>query len=186
MPTLWAILSGAVNGEEAGKLIDRTFDGHVPVAQCTFSMSYYMFRALEMAGRYEQYARRQLEGWEKMLDLHCTTWCENPDSPRSECHAWSSAPIYEFSSMVLGVYPTSDGYQSVRIRPHIDAYKLTRAQGTVPTPYGVISVAWKKTEDEWTMDVALPEQAEMICEVILPDGTHLTQRTANAHYSCKL
>ena len=184
--TLWAILSGAVNGEEAGKLIDRTFDGHVPVAQCTFSMSYYMFRALEMAGRYEQYARRQLEGWEKMLDLHCTTWCENPDSPRSECHAWSSAPIYEFSSMVLGVYPTSDGYQSVRIRPHINAYKLTRAQGTVPTPYGVISVAWEKTEDEWTMDVALPERAEMICEVILPDGTHLTQRTANAHYSCKL
>ena len=184
--TLWAILSGAVSGKEAGELIDRTFDGHVPVAICSFSMSYYMFRALELAGRYDQYAARQLQGWETMLDWHCTTWCENPDSPRSECHGWSSAPIYEFSSMVLGVYPTADGYGSVRVKPHVHSFDLTWAKGTVPTPKGIISVAWEKKDGELTLDVTLPEGCSMPCEVILPDGQVIAQTETASIYTCKI
>ena len=183
--TLWAILSGAVVGKEAGELIDRTFDGHVPVAFCTFSMSHYMFRALELADRYDAYAKRQIEGWEKMLDLHCTTWCENPDNPRSECHGWSSAPIYEFSAMVLGVVPTASGYDAVRIKPHPHAYDLSWASGTVPTPHGVISVAWEKQDGELSMTVTLPSTA-MHCEVVMPDGKTFTQTTERAQYTCKL
>ena len=184
--TLWAILSGAVTGEEAGALMDRTFDGHVPVAVCSFSMNYYMFRALELSGRYNQYAPKQMQGWETMLDLHCTTWCENPDSPRSECHGWSSAPTYEFSAMVLGVYPTADGYKSVRIKPIVDCYKLDWAKGTVPTPMGIISVAWEKRDGELILDITLPEDADMACEVILPDGQVLAQTEATKQYTCKL
>ncbi len=184
--TLWAILSGAVSGKEAGELIDRTFDGHVPVAVCSFSMSHYMFRALELAGRYDQYAKRQLQGWETMLDWHCTTWCENPDSPRSECHGWSSAPIYEFSAMVLGVYPTADGYGAVRVKPHVDSFDLSWAKGTVPTPKGIISVAWEKKDGELTLDVTLPEGCDMPCEVVLPDGQVLAQEKGSARYTCKI
>ena len=184
--TLWAILSGAVSGKEAGKLIDRTFDGQVPVATCTFSMSHYMFRALELAGRYDAYAARQLQGWETMLDLHCTTWCENPDDPRSECHGWSSAPIYEFSSMVLGVYPTDEGYKSVRIKPYVNSYDLTFAKGTVPTPYGIITVSWEKKDGMLILDVDLPDGADMTCEVVLPDGQCLTQNQTNGRYTCTL
>ena len=184
--TLWAILSGAVSGNEAGELIDRTFDGHVPVAICSFSMSYYMFRALELAGRYDAYAARQLQGWETMLDWHCTTWCENPDSPRSECHGWSSAPIYEFSSMVLGVYPTADGYGSVRVKPHVHSFDLTWAKGTVPTPHGIISVAWEKKDGELVLDVALPQGCSMPCEVILPDGQVIAQTETASRYTCKI
>ena len=184
--TLWAILSGAVRGEEAGVLIDRTFDAHVPVAMCTFSMSYYMFRALELAGRYDKYAARQLQGWERMLDLHCTTWCENPDNPRSECHGWSSAPIYEFSSMVLGVYPTDNGYKSVRIKPCIHAYDLDWAKGTVPTPHGIITVSWEKKDGELMLNVTLPDGADMTCEIILPDGQRIAQREKHDSYTCAL
>ncbi len=185
--TLWAILSGAVTGEEAGALVDRTFDGHVPVHTCTFSMSHYMFRALEEANRYTAaYATRQMEGWERMLDWHCTTWCENPDSPRSECHGWSSAPIYEFSAMVLGVRPTADGYRTVRIKPMVDVYDLTWAKGTVPTPVGVIAVAWEKHDGTLTLDVALPSGVSMPAEIILPDGTIHTFTEGSARYTCAL
>ncbi len=184
--TLWAILSGAVTGEEAGALMDRTFDGHVPVAVCSFSMNYYMFRALELANRYNEYAPKQLAGWETMLDWHCTTWCENPDSPRSECHGWSSAPTYEFSAMVLGVYPTADGYKSVRIKPNVDCYGLDWAKGTVPTPNGVISVAWKKQDGTLTLDVALPEGVNMPAEVVLPDGSVHTLDQGGTQYTCQL
>ncbi len=183
--TVWAILSGAVTGEEAAKLVDRTYDGHVPVATCAFSMNYYLFRALEMAGRYN-YAPDAFAGWEKMLDLHCTTWCENPDSPRSECHAWSSAPAYEFSGMVLGVYPVGDGYSKVRIKPYINDLGLTWAKGTVPTPYGVISVAWEKADGTWSMNVELPEGADMDVTVELPDGQVASMNTAKATYTCKI
>ncbi len=183
--TLWAILSGAVTGKEAGALVDRTFDGHVPVHTCTFSMSHYMFRALEMADRYG-YAARQMEGWQRMLDWHCTTWCENPDSPRSECHGWSSAPIYEFSAMVLGVTPTANGWQSVRVKPYVDAYPLDFARGTVPTPQGVISVAWTKADGILNLEVILPDGVDIPTEVVLPDGTayHLSGGTCRC--ACEL
>ena len=184
--TLWAILSGAVAGEEAGALMDRTFDGHVPVAVCSFSMNHYMFRALELAGRYKEYAPRQLSGWETMLDWHCTTWCENPDSPRSECHGWSSAPTYEFSAMVLGVYPTGNGYRSVRIRPMVDVFDLTWAKGTVPTPHGVISVAWTKENGVLTLDVTLPEGTNMNCMVELPNGKCYELHETHARYVVNL
>jgi hypothetical protein len=184
--TLWAILSGAVSGEEAGALLDRTFNAQVPVSVCSFSMGHYMFRALECGNRYDQYAKRQLQGWETMLDLHCTTWCENPDSPRSECHGWSSAPIYEFSAMVLGVCPTEDGYKSVRIQPRVHAYDLTWAKGTIPTPHGIITVAWEKTDGKLTLEVTLPAHSALACEVVLPDGTICTQTQTKASYSCGL
>ena len=180
--TLWAILSGAVTGEEAGALMDRTFDGHVPVAVCSFSMNHYMFRALELSGRYNEYAPKQLKGWETMLDWHCTTWCENPDSPRTECHGWSSAPTYEFSAMVLGVYPTADGYKSVRIKPNVDCFGLDWARGTVPTPYGVITVDWEKEDGHLTLEVTLPKNADMTCEVILPNGDRYMQTDEYTRY----
>ncbi len=182
--TLWAILSGAVTGDAAGALVDRTFDGHVPVHTCTFSMSHYMFRALELAGRYTRdYATRQLSGWQTMLDWHCTTWCENPDSPRSECHGWSSAPIYEFSAMILGVTPTADGYDAVAIKPFVDAYDLTWAQGTVPTPHGIISVAWRKADGTLTLDVTVPDG--VAATVTLPDGT-THPAAGSATFTCTL
>ncbi len=183
--TLWAILSGAVSGSEAGALVDRTFDGQVPVNVCTFSMNHYMFRALELADRYE-YAPRQLAGWQKMLDWHCTSWCENPDSPRSECHGWSSAPIYEFSEMVLGVYPTSDGYRSVRIKPYIHGLGLTHAEGTVPTPVGSISVAWKIKNGVFTLNVKLPDGVDMPATIILPNDTSAEMYRGAATYTCSV
>jgi hypothetical protein len=184
--TLWAILSGAVTGDEAGALMDRTFDGHVPVSVCSFSMNHYMFRALEMANRYNEYAPKQLAGWETMLDWHCTTWCENPDSPRSECHGWSSAPTYEFSAIVLGVYPTDNGYKSVRIKPIVDCYDLDWAKGTVPTPYGVISISWEKKNGKLMLDVSLPQTGEMACEVVLPNGQSYHMNESRKQFSCEL
>ena len=182
--TVWAILSGAVSGEKAGKLIDRTFNTEVTVAKCTFCMNYYLFRALEIAGKY-QYAPKVFEGWEKMLDLHCTTWCENPDNPRSECHAWSSAPAYEFSAMALGVVPTSHGYKTLRVKPMIGDFDADWARGSVPTPFGNVEVSWEKKDGSFTVNLSLPSD-EMTADVILPDGTAVTDVKMNARFKCDI
>ncbi len=159
---LWAVLSGAVKGEKATKLMEKVMNEDV--SRCTFSMNYYMFRALEKADCYK-YSDRLMAGWQKMLDLHCTTWCEAPDKPRSECHGWSSAPIYEMSALTLGVCPTADGFKSVRIKPVTG--KLEWAKGTVPTPYGVIGVEWKKQNGKFILDAVIPEAINMPVTVIL-------------------
>ena len=181
--SVWAILSGAVTGDEAGKLADRTFGDAAGLPRCSFSMNHYLFRALEMADRY-CYATKLLEGWEKMLDLHCTTWCENPDSPRSECHAWSSAPIYEFSAMALGVCPTSGGYDTVRIKPNVKDLDLNWAKGTVPTRHGIIAVDWAIEGGSFNMTVTLPEGIK--AEVILPDGQTENCIVGNHTFQCEI
>ena len=183
--TVWAVLSGAVTGDDAGRLVDATFHSDKKVAKCTFSMNHYLFRALELADRY-CYAPKLFEGWQRMLDLHCTTWCENPDEPRSECHAWSSAPTYELSAMVLGVYPTSDGYDTLRIRPYIHDLGLTYAKGTVPTRHGTVSVDWQIADGEFTLHVTLPKGALLDATVCLPDGTQTKMTKAEDSFKCKL
>jgi len=182
--TLWAILSGATAANDAGALMDRTFHAPVLVEECTFSMNYYLFRALELADRYTEHAPRLFTGWQKMLDLHCTTWCENPDDPRSECHGWSSAPAYEFSERILGILPTSDGFATVRIRPDVKTFDISWARGSVPTPHGIILVEWKKENGSFTLDIALPKGIS--AEVILPGGETKTQTETVAHYSVTL
>lgn len=155
--TLWAILSGAFTGEAAHELMTRTLEADV--ARCTFSMNYFMFRALEKSGCYD-YADKVLDGWRKMLDMHCTTWCENPDSPRSECHGWSSAPAYEFSACILGVKPAEPGYKSVTVKPYTKT--LDFAKGEVPTPFGKITVEWHKENGEVKLDVRLPDGVKLV------------------------
>lgn len=152
---VFAVLCGAAVGDEATALIDRVFgEGAAEVSHASFSFNYYVLRALEKSGTYGKYAPKVMCGWKKMLDMHCTTWCENPGVTRSECHAWSSAPIYELSAMVLGVQPLSTGYGEVSIAPNV--YACESAVGTVPTPMGVISVSWETSEKGKLLKIKSP------------------------------
>lgn len=182
--SVWAVLSGAVTGEDTGILIDRTFNSDKNVAKCSFSMNYYLFRALESADRYF-YAPELFRGWERMLDLHCTTWCENPDNPRSECHAWSSAPTYELSAMALGVYPAADGFKTVRIQPAVKNFEMDWARGSVHTPYGCVDVSWEKKDGILSLEVDLPE-GDICAEVVMPDGQTTQTVSKKSIFECKL
>lgn len=162
--TIWAVLAGACEGEAARALIERTF-AYGDVSLTTFAMNYFTFRALEKAGLYEKYATDVFSGWKKMLDLHCTTWCENPDSPRSECHGWSSAPMYEISAMVMGVYPVEDGFAKVRVAPVLPP-KDFYAKGRVPVPRGYIDVEAARKGGK--ISVSVKASHKMAMEIKLP------------------
>ncbi len=163
---LWAVLSDTIKGQAALELIDRVMEKNVE--RCTFSMNYFVFRTLEKAGKYD-YMKNVIKGWNIMLDNHCTTWCENPGACRSECHGWSSVPIYEFSEVILGVYPEKDGFETVRVKPAFDAYEgISYAKGTVPTVKGTISVSWEKKDGKTVLDVETPEGSDMQLHIVLP------------------
>ena len=134
------------------------------ISKSTFSMNHYLFRALEKTGLYDKYAPSVFQGWQDMMALHCTTWCESPDLPRSECHAWSSAPIYELSSAILGVNPTADGMSAISVNPRFGWFE--QMQGTVPTPLGEVYVAWNKQEDGYHLTVKNPAPDQIALTVM--------------------
>jgi len=83
-----------------------------------------------------------------------TTWAENPEPTRSDCHAWSASPNYEFLATVLGILPGAPGFAAVRLEPHLGP--LTEASGSIPHPLGEVTVAYRREGDGLTADVSLP------------------------------
>jgi hypothetical protein len=77
-----------------------------------------------------------------MLEKGLTTFAENPDPTRSDCHAWSSSPNYDFLATICGIMPSSPGFASVLIEPALG--ELTQVQGSMPHPDGEIVVALKR------------------------------------------
>ena len=158
---IWAVLSGVIPDEKRDALISHIFDEDI--SKSSFSFNFYLFRALEESGHYDK-AFDVLAQWQTMLDNHCTTWCENPDNPRSECHAWSCAPYYEFSNNILGVKAAD--HNEIIISPCPG--KLTYAKGSVPTRHGNLNVSWTYENGDFNIEVS---GADGVCKkVFAPDG----------------
>lgn len=90
----WAVLNGMVSKEKARSMLRKTLQDS-RILKCTFATSYELFRAFEWAEIYDE-TRGLMEEWRKLLALECTTCPEVPVAGRSECHAWSALPVYEF------------------------------------------------------------------------------------------
>jgi alpha-L-rhamnosidase len=58
----------------------------------------------------------------------------------SLAHGWASGATADLSEYVLGVQPSSPGYRTWLVQPHIGS--LSWVEGHVPTPQGTISVRW--------------------------------------------
>src|SRR5947209_1667762 len=79
-----------------------------------------------------------LDPWRGMMRLGLTTWAENPEPSRSDCHAWSASPNFELFRTVLGVDSAAPGFKRVSIRPFLG--ELKQVSGSVPHPNGTIQV----------------------------------------------
>ncbi len=147
-----AVLSGCVAGENARALVTR-INTEPGLTQCTQYFRFYLLRAIKAAGLGDQYVS-MLQPWHAMLAKGLTTFAERPDPTRSDCHAWSASPLYEFLATVCGIEPATPGFHTVRIEPH-PGY-LTRIQGTMPHPAGDIRVALHRVGDGIEGEITLP------------------------------
>lgn len=82
----------------------------------------------------------------------------------SGCHGFATTPIDFFQQVILGVSPTENGFAQCRVAPQ--CLGLAWAQGTVPTPHGLIHVSWKREDGEMLLKVDAPQRIT----VELPDG----------------
>jgi hypothetical protein len=93
-----------------------------------------------------------------MVNIGLTTFAENPEPTRSDGHAWSASPLYEFFATICGINPSSAGFKTVRIEPKLGNLKHIKA--SIPHPKGEVKVEFKKNEGATELsyvNISLPE-----------------------------
>jgi hypothetical protein len=149
-----AVLEDVIPVSEQPAVMKRVL-GDPTLIQCTFYFRFYLFRALKKVGLGDEYVN-QLDPWRQMLALGLTTWAENPEPTRSDCHAWSAHPNFDLLATVAGIEPAAPGFREVEIRPHLGPLKQLRA--TLPHPQGDITVSYERQGEGLVADVTLPER----------------------------
>ncbi len=151
-----AILTGVTKGEEAKSVMMRTLEDK-SLIQCTIYFRYYLSRAMKAAGLGDLLLDN-LQVWSDQMALGLTTWAEQPEPSRSDCHAWGASLNVEFFRIVLGVDSETPGFRKIRIEPSLG--ELKKVSGTIPHPLGNISVAY-----------TLDDKKEGSAQISLPQGT---------------
>ena len=120
--------------------------------------------AIDHAGQFDEYATPQLRRWQIVPETQSfrEMWASGDLS-----HGWCSTPLVQMSQRVLGVEPTSPGFKTMAIHPHV--CDLTWARGKVPTPHGDVEISWNWKNDRIFLDATIPEGTE--ADVIVPDKT---------------
>ena len=132
-----AVMTNTVIANDQKQIMDKVLSDK-SLAQCIYYFRFYLAEAMGKAGMADQYVS-QLEPWKQMLNLGLTTFAEEPEPTRSDCHAWSASPLYYFLSMVCGIKPDESGFKSVIIEPNLG--KLKWVEATMPYLQGYIKVS---------------------------------------------
>ncbi len=141
-----------VDGTPANRTSGTPSEAEAPDGYVHIGSPFFMYFALKTLYKYgyEDLALlAQRRDWGAILDSGVKTCYETFRTettwPRSAAHAWSASPAIFLKTEVLGVKATKPGYAEFTIEPK--ASDLTFAKGTIPTPYGDITVEWTKNED---------------------------------------
>lgn len=148
-----AVLTGLVPDNEQEGLMRRILENE-ELVQATYYFRFYLFRAMRKAGMGDEYLD-QLGPWYDALELGMTTFPEHPEPSRSDAHAWSASPNYDFLATVAGIRPDSPGFSSVIIEPKPG--DLDWINAAMPHPLGEIRVELEVNGSRLTGSVSLPE-----------------------------
>lgn len=137
---IMGVLSGAVPAANE-KAVMKKLLSDTSLVQATIYYRFYLMRALIKAGMADQYYS-QLGSWRDMLNIGLTTFAEKEEPTRSDCHAWSASPNYDFLATICGIVPASPGFGTVKIAPALG--ELKEVTGKMPHPEGEIAVSFKR------------------------------------------
>lgn len=141
--------------ENSQKAFVKRFMDDKNLIQPTMYFRFYLTQALKKVGLADLYLET-LGLWNEMLQKGLTTFAENPDPTRSDCHAWSASPNYDFLATVAGIRPGTSGFKTVEMEPALG--NLTFIKGQMPHPAGTIIFNLKRIgSDGISGEVVLPE-----------------------------
>lgn len=137
---IFAILANAVPKANEKAIMEKILNDK-NLTQATFYFRFYLTQALKKSGNASFYYST-LSPWRDMLSIGLSTFAEQADPTRSDCHAWSASPNYDFLATICGIMPDAPGFEEVRIQPALG--DLENVSGKVPHPSGEISVNLKR------------------------------------------
>ena len=146
--------------------------------------------AMALAGLYPDLVARLVDattdGWANILSRGATfTWeVWNPSDiiGDSMSHGWGSTMVPEIQRSLLGVRPTGPGFATFDVAP--PPAGLDWALGTVPTPRGTVSVAWRKptpTDPRFAVDVTVPANSTATLTVASNGAAGITESGQPIH-----
>ncbi|HKJ33968.1 MAG TPA: alpha-L-rhamnosidase C-terminal domain-containing protein [Balneolales bacterium] len=147
-----AVLDGMFTPAKSKRVMKRVL-ADKSLIQTTYYYHFYLFQALKKAGLGNELIGT-LKPWDHMLHLGLSTFAETPEPTRSDCHGWSSSPVYEMMTTIAGIQPAQPGFQKVSIQPHLGSLKWINT--TVPTPQGEIELKLHRNGNQLTGKVVLP------------------------------
>ncbi len=158
---IWGVLTNTIPEADQKVVLQKVMEDK-SLRQATFYFKFYLFQALKKTGLGDAYLP-QLQPWRDMIANGLSTFAEEPDPTRSDCHAWSASPVYEFLSTVCGINPGAKGFKTVHITPYLGT--LTQASGVMPHPDGLIKVQYKKRAGNGLeATIELPEKLSGVIE----------------------
>ena len=137
---IMAILTGAIPPADQQLVMTRILDDK-SLGQATFYYRFYLTQALKKTGMADRYYS-ELKPWRDMLKIGLTTFAEKPEPARSDCHAWSASPNYDFLATICGIMPAEPGFRKVLIQPALG--ELKEVKGIMPHPDGTIEISLKR------------------------------------------
>ncbi|AUD07449.1 alpha-L-rhamnosidase-related protein [Spirosoma pollinicola] len=182
-------LSGLVPAEKANKDVLAVQGAH----NFSTFYGYYMLQAKAKAGDYKGALTNIREFWGGMLNLGATTFWEDfnldwttnagridelvPEGKKdihgdcgaycyigfrhSLAHGWASGPTPWLTEHVLGIKVMEPGCKAIKIEPHLE--DLTFAEGSFPTPYGLVKVKHTKLANgKIQSEVSGPKEVRII------------------------
>ncbi len=160
---IFAILTNTIASAKQKAVMKRILSDSTLI-QTSVYFKFYLTRALQKTGMANLYLD-QLAPWDYMLKQGMTTFGETDKNPRSDCHAWSASPCFEFLHTVAGIQPDAPGFKKVLIQP--EPGRLDHIEATFPHPMGLIKITLKKDKSGHLSGV-----------VLLPKGLSGTFRQA--------
>jgi alpha-L-rhamnosidase len=151
---IFALLSNSVPKANEKTIMEKILNDD-SLIQTTFYFKFYLTQALKKVGMGERY-HSTLQPWREMINMGLTTFAEQPEPTRSDCHAWSASPNYDFLATICGIMPDAPGFEEVLVQPSLGI--LNDAEGKMPHPKGEIKVSVKrKGKSGIEGEVTLPE-----------------------------
>lgn len=181
---LIAVYCGVVPDGTQKSIIQKVYDSNdIETIKGAFLLSFVIDMLFEYD--FSDRAMEMMEDfWGEMILRGATTWWETfnratPHSatpfmfskncptylieyiPVSLCHGWGAGPAMVLEKNVLGIKPYDKGFEKVSFDPYTQG--LTFCNGTIPTPFGDINVAWKKDDNgQVSYKISKPECIEVI------------------------
>jgi hypothetical protein len=86
----------------------------------------------------------------------------------SLAHGWSTGSLALLTNDVLGVRPVAPGFSQFLVAPMVDG--LRWAHGTVPTPRGPITVAWRTSSSGTSITIRAPKNESALVKLPTPSS----------------